>query len=171
MARPSELTPSLIGLVAQEIGKGNYPEIAARVAGISRSTYYGWLARGRTDEEAGRETLHRQFLDAVKEAEAAAEGLLVETIRLASIVAPAQGQKAPAWTAAAWILERRWPRRWGEGLKAAAQQEEHLRALLAKVKSRVGDALYSQVVEALSEADGTEPTPRRAPGDPADGPH
>jgi hypothetical protein len=169
MARPSELTPEVLALVADGIAKAVPPAVAAQAAGISRATFYAWLARGRADEAAGRSTPHRGFLDAIKEAEAVAQSLLLETIRLASSVATPKDMQAPKWQAAAWLLERRWPRQYGEGLKVAAQQEEHLRGILAKVRVQLGDDVYTKVIDALEE--GAESDSGREGDAPPEGAH
>lgn len=124
MARPCELTPALIGLVTAEIEKGNYPEIAARVAGIARSTYYAWLERGRADAAAGLDTLHRQFSDAVKEAEAQAESLLLGELKEGPL----------GWQARAWILERRWRGRWAREPVSAEEKALRLREQRARTE-------------------------------------
>jgi hypothetical protein len=130
VARPSDLTPALQGLIADSIGKGVPPEVAAVAAGITARTYYRWKAKGQADEEADLDTPHARFCQALKEAEATAQGLLLETIRLA----PETGAK---WQAAAWILERRWPRLYSTH---AAPESEEERALKLRVLTAQAEA-------------------------------
>ena len=94
--RPSLLTPELQAQVVTAIGQGSYPEVAARAAGLSRTTFYRWMQEGENEDSDKRD-----FWDAVKKAEAAAETTAVETIR-------ADG----SWQSKAWLLERRYAHRW-----------------------------------------------------------
>lgn len=117
MGRHSDITPTLIGVIQNGISKGNYPEIAARAAGVSRSTYYLWLQKGKADRDAGRETLYATFSDAIKEAEATAEGLLLDVV----------GDGEKGWQSSAWILERRWRERWASPGTVLSPKEKALR--------------------------------------------
>ena len=99
MARPTKLTEPVRERVVTAIRAGNYAESAARAAGIAPSTYYRWIERG----EREREGIHRDFLEAVRLAEAEAEVHAVALIRRAM---------AEDWRAALAYLERRYPGRW-----------------------------------------------------------
>lgn len=158
MARPSDLTPQIQAAIVDSICKSVPPESAARAAGVSPRTYYRWTAQGRADDEADRDTPFRQFWQAVEEALAVAEAALLETVRVAS---------ADEWRAATWLLERRFSRRYGEHHKAAAQQEEYLRAKLESVRARLGEETLARVLEAIAES--SEPTPPGAPKPTANG--
>ena len=104
MGRPSKLTPERAKRIVELIRAGNYAEVASKASGIGESTFYAWLERGRT----ARSGVYREFLEAVEKAAAEAEALYLERVR----VAAASG--APStWQAAAWWLERRFPRRYG----------------------------------------------------------
>lgn len=72
--------------------KGLTRKVAARVAGISPTTLYKYL---REDAE---------FAQRVKSAQADGEESLVDLIR---------EHAADTWQAAAWLLERRYPDRYG----------------------------------------------------------
>jgi hypothetical protein len=98
--RPTKLTPETQKLICDAVAAGVPVQVAARLAGVSQSTYYAWVSR------------HRDFADAVKKAYAVAESRLVGYIYRAA---------AKTWTAAAWLLERhpqmrqRWMRRLDSG--------------------------------------------------------
>jgi hypothetical protein len=158
MARPCELTETVRSQIADSIGKGVPPEVAALTVGVSPRTYYRWCAQGRADDLAGHDTAFCQFWQAVEGALALCEATLLETVQ-ASAAPPTGSAKGAEWRAATWILERRFPRRYGEGLKAAAQQEEHLRGMLQRVRAQLGDDLYSKVIDALDESHGSESDP------------
>jgi transposase len=102
MARPSKLSPELQEKVAGLIRAGNTVEIAAEASGISEATFYAWMARGERSGKA--DAPYRAFRDAVEQAKAGGEAMLVTRIAKAA----ADG----SWSAAAWLLERRSPERW-----------------------------------------------------------
>jgi hypothetical protein len=110
--RPSKLTPAVQKRIAKLVSEGNYPETAARLAGISPSTFYAWILRGRKDKRGP----YSEFLESIKKASAVAEAKAVAEIRRA-------GRKN--WTASATFLERRFPTRWGrrERLELVAMKE------------------------------------------------
>lgn len=128
MGRPSGMTPQVAERIVTAIRAGAYAEVAATYAGVSRSTYFLWMAKGRKDaedreagdfpsideshghewtEEGGRcwcgHTRYSDFLDRIKEAEASAEIHAVGKVRSAF---------ETDWKAAMTYLERRYPSRW-----------------------------------------------------------
>lgn len=129
MGRRSKLTPEVQEKICEYVRQGLTYEIAARAAGISESTFYRWRERG----EKARGGKFREFWEALKRAEAEAEQRLVERILSAS---------SDTWQAAAWILERRYPDRWG-------------RKDRVKHETDFGDAL-AQVLERLADRGGAE---------------
>lgn len=116
MARPSLLTPERSQRIAELVSAGNNVDTAAAAAGISEATFYDWMARGRAERErlaAGKrskpkasEEIYLQFLEAIEKARAEAEARLVLLIHKAA-------QEPRTWQAAAWLLERRTPEKWG----------------------------------------------------------
>jgi hypothetical protein len=93
--------------IATLIAAGNYAETACRTMGITPKTYANWLQQGAEDEAAGRETIHRAFLQAINRADAQAEVNLVELARTKST---ADHTAIGAFT----FLDRRWRERWGQ---------------------------------------------------------
>lgn len=69
-------------------------EAACTQSSISRATYYLWIEE---DEE---------FAEEVEAAKDFSEATLLQTIKY-------QGEAKQDWRASAWILERRFPDRWG----------------------------------------------------------
>lgn len=100
MGRPTELTPALQKKIVAMVRDGMSPEIAAVAAGLHRSTYYDWRARGRSEGEG----IFSDFSDAIENAIAECEAHALRVIQRA---APKN------WQAAMTLLERRFPDRWG----------------------------------------------------------
>lgn len=101
LGRPTKLTPDLQAVIVKAIKAGATHETAALSAGIARSTFYDWKAKG----EAG-DPDYSEFSDALKIAEAQGTVKLLERIQDASF-------DPKFWQAAAWILERRYPETYG----------------------------------------------------------
>ena len=104
--RPQKLmeNPAITAVVVDGIERGLYLETAAALAGIDKSTLWRWLKRGARDKSGA----YHEFCNAVKGAMARAESNLLDILQTA-----ATRKKSPDWTAAAWILERRHPEKWG----------------------------------------------------------
>lgn len=98
--RKTKLTPETQQRICKALRAGTYRKTAAATAGIGEKTFYTWLARGET-ENAGA---YHYFVEAVQLAEAEGEAHLLATIHAASKL---------DWRAASWILERKYPDRWG----------------------------------------------------------
>lgn len=115
--RPTSLTPDVQEAVLVAIAAGNYRVTACKKAGISNKSLINW-------EKAGAEGVepYKEFFLLLQKAEAAAEAVL-----LASVKAADKG-----WQAQAWIMERRWPERWGGRVRLMVTEEREL--LLDKVK-------------------------------------
>ena len=83
---------------------GIYIEYAVEFVGISKSTYYSWMAKGSADQKAGHITEFSEFSDAIKKADVECKIHLLELW---------QKQMPKNWKACAAFLERRWPEDWG----------------------------------------------------------
>lgn len=100
------LTPELRERMLQGFRLGNYIRTVCANCGISHETYYGWMRRGRKGEQP-----YKRFAKDVSEALSIAEMRDLATIQKASV---------EQWQAAAWRLERRYPKRWGRKFEAKA---------------------------------------------------
>ncbi len=141
--RPTDLTPEVQATVIAAIRRGNYRDTAAKLAGITRQTIWNWEKRG----EAG-EAPYAEFFDALQKAESESEDSLLAEIRNAQ---PAEkgGQGADLWQAKAWIMERRWPKRWAQRVRQAVTEE--LDAFTDRLQRKLDEATYRRVLDASRE--------------------
>jgi transposase len=112
MARPVKLTDEITERIAMLIRAGNTVEIAAAATGISQATFYAWMERGSRDGRS--DARFREFRDTVETARNDAEAILVTRI--------AKAASGGSWSAAAWLLERRFPERWDKTAKESDGQ-------------------------------------------------
>ena len=96
MAKP-KCTLELIEQAAEMKRHGLSNRDICQAVGIAEQTFYRWI-----NKPANK--LHRSLSEALKKAEAEYKGELLE-----SIMETATRQKNPQWTAAAWLLERKYP--------------------------------------------------------------
>jgi hypothetical protein len=94
----SEITEQLVAMLRT----GNYINVALRAVGVPRSTFTQWMRRGRGAGRANAE--YRRFREQIDQAKAAGE------VRAVASIATAARKN---WQAAAWLLERQYPDRWG----------------------------------------------------------
>lgn len=112
--RPSKLTADIIHKVKTFLPVCMYIETLADSLEIDRQTFYNWYHRGeaearrldKTGEETAheREALYLEFYRAVKKG--AADGEMAAAARI-------HAASHTTWQAAAWLLERRFPDKWG----------------------------------------------------------
>ena len=112
--RPPVITPEVIEAILRTIRLGLHADRAAMAHGISPSTLRNYKRRNPS------------FATQVKEAETGAESTF-----LSRIMAHTDRQ----WTAAAWMLERRWPERWAKREVVAPQNKDDARRLAADVRA------------------------------------
>lgn len=114
--RPSKLLTAM-PKIEEALEIGNSREGAAAYAGIGSSTFYSWMERGEADVEQDERTPYREFVETVTRAEGFAEQTLVAEIRRSAkgFVDPeTRERRGHDWKAAAFLLERRHPDRWGQ---------------------------------------------------------
>ena len=133
VGRPTKLTPEVQEAIVTAVLAGSYLETAAAAAGINRDTLYHWLRTGARSNGG----IQRAFSDAVKKALAESE------IRLGAFVRRA----APVeWQAAAWMLERKFPDRYGRREKITIEMK------VREVKVQVYTVVVQQFVALFNEA-------------------
>ena len=101
--RKTKLTPAVQEGIVKALAVGATHEQAYGYMGITHETFYKWLRLGET----GRAP-YAEFLDAVKKTEQQAAVGWLAFIESAA--------RAGNWQAAAWKLERRYPKVWGRQL-------------------------------------------------------
>jgi Bacteriophage Sf6, terminase small subunit-like len=112
--QPTKFSPELQERICQLIRVGTTIDIAAEATGISRASFFNYQRQ------------HPRFREAVEQARAEAEAILVGRVHKAA--------QAGSWRAACWLLERQWPERW---------------AALAD-RSRVSDELDRELAQMLT---------------------
>ena len=100
--RPDTFNPEAAKRIINVILMGGYIETAAAYGGIHRDTLYRWLKRGRA--KSCNEPDLIQFVADYDSAIVKAEVLLLTKVQTAA---------QEDWKPAAFILERRYPERWG----------------------------------------------------------
>jgi len=131
MARKSKFGDAVTDRIIEALRLGATYELAAEYAGISRSTLYNWMEKGK-EQTRGQ---YRTFLDSIKGAEARGA--------IANLAMIETAAKAGDWKAAAWRLERRhgYTR---DGYQALQQEKE------VKLPSSMLDLLRTQALELRS---------------------
>jgi hypothetical protein len=154
--RPTSLTPEVHEAIVESIRAGSYRSTAAAKAGVHRNRLAEWEGRGESGEEP-----YAAFACALQKAEAEAEERLLDEIRNAQPSVTGEGGHGPdLWQAKAWIMERRWPKRWAARVRQAVTEE--LDAFTDRLQRKLDEATYRRVLDASREdASGeTGPEPR-----------
>lgn len=102
--RKPKLTPEVTDTICQYIRAGSYMVQAANAAGVAKRTVNIWLKHAEESREKNVVDRYTEFADAVELAIAEAEARDVAVISNAAM---------HDWKAAAWLLEKKYPKRWG----------------------------------------------------------
>ena len=108
IGRPPKLTPEMIEQICGLLIQGSTIAGAAMLTGISESTIYRWLAMGKSE---GADPIYLELVARVGEAVESSEFELVQRMRIA-------GSKPDHWRATAWMLERRFPEKYGKNINS-----------------------------------------------------
>jgi hypothetical protein len=117
--QPTKLCPDKAAKLVLLLRVGNYAESACASAGVAKSTYYNWKRTGARERDARENPKYKpkaaldpfvDFIAEVEQAEATFECGAIAKIRMAS---------GEHWTAMAWLLERKFPQRWGRRDRSA----------------------------------------------------
>ena len=125
-----KLTEELIEVMCGLKAKGIHNKDICMAVGIHEATLYRWL-----NKPSAR--LHRVLSEEFKKAEARYKQELLDTIRGAALA------KRQYWTAAAWLLERKYPDEFGrpETRKTAVESEDAPKIVLGvEVRTATGDS-------------------------------
>ena len=108
IGRPPKLTPEMIEQNCDLLIEGSTIARSAVITGVSESTIYRWLAIGKSE---GPEPIYVELVARVGEAIESSEFELLQRMRIA-------GSKPDHWRATAWMLERRFPEKYGKNVSA-----------------------------------------------------
>ena len=125
-----KITEDLIKIICELKGKGMSNKDICMAVGIHEATLYRWL-----NKPSAR--LHRVLSEEFKKAEARYKQELLDTIRGAALA------KRQYRTAAAWLLERKYPEEFGrpETRKTAVESEDAPKIVLGvEVRTATGDS-------------------------------
>lgn len=106
LGRPCKLTPEKIDIICAVLSTHGVIAAASRAAGIYWQTLAAWLKRGEKDDAAGVKSKFAVLYRRVQDCNAEFEAKCVARIDAAA--------KAGDWKADAFLLERRFPERWGK---------------------------------------------------------
>lgn len=146
MGRTPKLTPAVRQALVDAIARGQSRAVATELAGIGERTLFRWLARGRSENKGE----YWQFWQEIKKAEAQAVAEAVSVIRRAaerdevtvkrtvgpdgSVTTVTTTRTVLDWTAAAWWLERRYPREWANNRREVKELRQQLAALVQAIE-------------------------------------
>lgn len=134
--RPTKLTPALQAAIIKLLRAGNYVETAALACGVTKQTLYNWQLRG--EDEQGP---YRDFLDAVKEAQALAEVDLLKEVSEGGL----------GWQSRAWVLERTRRQRYALATRAELEAKVEHTGKGGQPLSALTDAQLTQIIDAARE--------------------
>lgn len=164
--RKTLLTPELQRAICDNITAGLNQQDAAELAGVPPSTFYYWLKRGELEQNRlaqaprakprPKETPFLEFLESVKKAQIDFKLTQVKNVE----------QAAPQhWQASAWLLERRFPKEYGQQVLVRQQVERELEEVLDRLERRLDGATLATVLAVIAGEEGAD-----APGATANAP-
>ena len=112
-----KLNEQLITQACEHIRNGVPQKYVAQYLGISEHTWYEWLKHG----EEQKKGIYSQFKQSVKKAQAEAIAKNVQLIQKAAIT---------NWQAAAWWLERRYPKEFGRKDRMDMSSNDGIRIII-----------------------------------------
>lgn len=133
--RPSKLTAATKQKLTRAIALGATYELACQSAGIAYQTFRQWMLKG----EAAQTGEYRDFVEAVRASEGRGAVLKLGKIDRAAL---------DDWRAAAWILERRYPKQFGKAAVESEAQREFERTVMDTIGELEPDAAR-KIVERL----------------------
>lgn len=146
----SKLTKSVHNALVEACRNGAFRDQAASLAGVSRPTFNRWLREGRreSETEVPYETArYRELYEDVCAAESEWEQEILDRIQRTGMntVSP------HAWTANAWLLERKYPHRYGRTDRLQVETDRPLIEINV-VNDPQARELSTQLLEALAGA-------------------
>ncbi len=128
MARPSKFSEEVVEKLLRAVQAGNFVEVAAVYAGISASTFYEWMRRGRAGEPP-----FAAFVEDVEQAQATAE--------VGKVVQLSEAGKRDWRAAVQWLrLARR--ERWADRLPEIPPGQIEVTVRWPEDEGRIAKGLY-----------------------------
>ena len=122
MGRQTKLTKELCDEICELVAKGNYIERVCNAVGITSSTYNMWKKRGKKGEEP-----YASFYERVTQSEAKGE---IKHFGIIDDLA-----ESGNWLCSAWILERKYPQRYGKRENLNLNTDKDFKIEIASVES------------------------------------
>lgn len=142
-----KLNKELISAIAKAVEEDMPNVEACALFRIHESTFYYWKQKGEQDLLAGINSLEREFLEAIKEAEGRAIKRGLANIKRASM----DGKQ---WQAGAWILERCYRKRFAQNADQFEKLEKQINDLAARLDKRSQKSVGAKVNDKVdSESD------------------
>lgn len=144
--RPTALTEELAARICVAVGTGHFVNAAMSNEGLDRSTFYLWRERGEQDKAAGKSTIYAEFIDMIKKAEFTAEDDNLKLVKAGGF----------GWQGNAWILERRYPGRWGNRFKFSMDSaKDFMRKFLTVASQHIPDReVLKKIVDEVRKIEG-----------------
>ena len=114
-----KLTERLVAQMEELKSDGLSNKDICRAVGIHESTLYRWLS--------GKGKLHRSLAESLKRAEALYKHTLLTAIRESAV------KKNGQWTAAAWLLERKYPDEYAQTTRMREEAESAMPKIILGV--------------------------------------
>jgi hypothetical protein len=168
--RQPKLTPTVHTAITQAVTVGVPLVEAAVLAGIDKATVLEWMARGEGRHQRPSRPIYADFADAITRARAIDESRRIARLEQAGRGGAMVQEKTvtfpdgrhvtertytpPDWRADAFVLERRYPERWGRRVQADLSLE--IRQLAQDVAEEIGvpvDQLLAEAQAFLREHD------------------
>ncbi len=141
MARRAKCTLELIDEAARLKSEGMMDKDICAVLGIHPSSFYRWLNTPKT-------RLERELGDALKKADAHYKQALTGLIKQAAV------ERSSNWTAAAWLLERKFPDEYARRERAAEEKRMETPQLFVGVELKPYNEVSRDVLPPRSLPDG-----------------
>ena len=132
-----KLNKDLIARLAGLIANGNYHAQACAMCHIGTTTFYRWLETGE-HEETG---IYKDLWDAIKDAEARSEAVFIQQI-----------VRDESWQSKVWLLERRFPERWGRKDRLEANVNGSVQVQFVPVEKMSLEEWNTKIVNPDTEA-------------------
>jgi transposase-like protein len=167
MARGSILTPEVKTRIVNVLKGGGTEASAYTAAGVSSSTYYRWLQKGRQSRRGRYRELWEEIRRAEQDAvirnvtivqKAAMGGDVIEqttTIKPDGTRVIREKKSQPQWQAATWWLERKYPGEWSrrERVEHTAPHGPLISENFILIEDRVGRRIPAIEIESSSSDD------------------